>query len=93
MHAASQVCVLPVETPDSPRVFVSGLIQAAKCFPQRPPSICKKLQVAPELKGGGKGKPRLLPSLRAKFSFLVCRMVGQTVQGLIPVLRKVAVKG
>lgn len=92
VHAASQVCFLPFEIPDSPRVLVGSLVQAAKYFPQHPPSICDKLQVAPEFKGGGKGKHQLLPSLGAKFNFLVRRMVGQTVQGLIPVLR-VAVKG
>lgn len=53
------------------------------------------LKVAPELRGGGKrgggtGGRSSSPSLRAKISFLVCRMVGQTVQGL---MRKVGLKG
>lgn len=83
-----QVCVLPVEIPDSPRMLVGGLVQAAKCFPHHPPSICNKLQVAPELEGGGKGKPPAPPSVRAKFNFLVHGMAGQAVQGLSAVAVK-----
>lgn len=55
--------------------------------------FCNQLQAAPELQAGGKGKTQLLPSLRAKFNFLVCRMVGQTVQGLMEVPREVVAKG
>lgn len=52
-------------------------------------------QVTPELlQGRGQGKTKPRPSLlSAKINFLVCRMVGQTVQELMQLLRKISTRG
>lgn len=79
---------------DSPLDFLVGRVfQAGLCDSHTFLNFSAK--VAPELLGGGRGKEKeeekkacsSSPSPRAKINFLVCRMVGHTVQGLMGELR------
>lgn len=91
-NPASSFSVLPVSITDSPG------FPGKQCSPSRVVWLLLLPQLSAESgswvtgrreKEGG-GKRSSSPSLRAKINFLVCRMVGQTVQGL---MRKVGLKG